>query len=297
MNLLMSTLMFFILVLFPTQLHARNLNFSKVEATGKGCPVGTTDIITSPDGKTISLLFNEMIVELPQFNGENDNHLDIDGRGRASRFNQNLAQKVCNILIEADVPSGHKVDSVDVKIDFRGSTFMDKETSAFFHSQLVNLTGPGRQKVKKRDFIARRIWNEGPLEKDWTISSSRKIKVNGNCSKRGDTKSRFNLRNVVRAMILPKGVDFGSQVYIGLDTADLIGKLDLKVNHSSCRGHSREERGNRPGRGRFNRNGNNIEGNKPSSFIKHCPLGKTYFKPLEKCLSRREFILMLRNRV
>lgn len=277
-------------LLLPSNVLAQTSTFSKVEARGTGCPLGSTDIVTSPDGESISVLFNEMIIELPNVDGDNDNDVDVDGQGRASRFNRSLVQKICNILIQADLPADHKVDSIDVKIDFRGSTFMDQGTTAFFHSQLVNTEGPGRRKEPRRDFVARKIWREGPVEDDWTISSNRNIKINGNCSRRGDSTSTFNLRNIIRASLTPQGQRLDSYVYIGLDTADIIGKMELKVNSSSCRGGGRPTRPTKP-----------IIVNPPTRPTRpglggrSCPAGLIYHAPTGRCLSKREIVLIGRR--
>lgn len=285
----MMTLLLGLIV--PSNVSGASSSFTKIDARGTGCPLGTTDIVKSPDGESVSILFNEMLIELPQFDGDNDNDSDLAGHGRASRFNKNLVQKICNILVEADIPGDHKVDSIDLKVDYRGSTFMEKGTTAFFHSQLVNLEGPGRRKEPRRDFVVRKIWREGPQEEDWTITGERNIKVQSNCSRRGDSKHRFNLRNIIRANILPLGERLDSYVFIGLDTADLVGKLELKINSSICRGRGgRPARPIKPGRG----NGRG-RGNPRVGPVGNCPPGLAFHAPTRRCLTKRQIVLMGRR--
>lgn len=283
------TLMGLTALLMPT--NAFSSTFSKVEARGTGCPLGSTDVVVSPDGSSASLLFNEMLIELPQFDGDNDNDVDVDGFGRGSRFNKNLVQKICNILVESELPDDHKVESIDVKIDFRGSTFMDAGATAFFHSQLINTSGPGRGREARRDFVARKIWREGPVDDDWTISSTRSIKINGNCSRHGDSKAQFNLRNIIRASLKPQGVRDESMVFIGLDSTDLIGKMEIKVNSKSCRSRGgrpdRPTRPTKPGRG----NGPQRPGRPVSPGLGQCPPGLIFHAPSRRCLTKREMVL------
>lgn len=266
--------------------------FSKVQARGTGCPLGSTDIIISPDGNSVSLLFNEMLVELPNIDGDNDNDVNIPGHGRSSRFDRSVVQKICNVLVESQLPEDHKVESIDVKIDFRGSTFMDEGATAFFHSQLINMTTPGRGSEARRDFVARKIWREGPVDEDWTVSSSRRIKVNGNCSRRGDDKNRFNLRNIVRASLTDHASTLDSMVFIGLDSADLVGKMEVKVNSRPCggngRGRDRDPR--RP------RNPRNPPRNPPGRGHISCAPGMIFHPPANRCLTRREAVLWMRSR-
>ncbi len=262
--------------------------FSKVQARGTGCPLGSTDIVVSPDQSSVSVLFNEMLIELPQFDGDNDNDQDIDGHGSHSRFDSTLVQKVCNILVESQLPPEHKVEAIEVKIDFRGSTFMDAGTTAFFHSQLINHSGPGRGQEKRRDFVARKIWREGPVEDDWTVSSTRRIKINGNCSRRGDTKAQFNLRNLIRASLTLQGKRDNSMVFIGLDSSDLVGKMNIKVHSKSCRNSDRGPVVN-PGRGRDPNPG------RGRGRVRNCPSNLVYDDIVDRCVSRREFILRRRR--
>ena len=279
-------------ILILGSLNAAANGFSRVEARGTGCPVGSTDVVVSPDGESVSVLFNEMIVELPNFDGDNDNDADIPGHDRTSRFNRNVVQKICNVLIEADIPQGHKVDSVDVQIDFRGSTFMDQGTGAFFHSQLVGLAGPGRRNEVRRDFVARKIWRQGPTEDDWIISSKRNIKVAGNCSTRGDTANRFNLRNIVRANLTPQGQRNDSYVFIGLDSADIVGKMKLKVNPSACR-----QAPTRPTRPTWPpRPTRPTRPTRPALGDSDCPRGLIFHAPTRSCKSKRQIAIWdLRN--
>ncbi len=272
-----------LLLLGQTTIHAKT--FSNVVAQGTGCPLGSTDIVTSPDGETVSVLFNEMLIELPQFDGDNDNDVAVDSNRAGSRFDKNLVQKICNILIEADIPAQHRIDSIDVNVDFRGTTVMDEGTTAFFQSQLIDYKTPGANSKLKRDFIARKIWRMEPADEDWTMSGQKNIKVQGNCSSRQDSKYKFNLRNLIRANILPFGESLGSFVYIGLDTADIIGKLQFKVNTSRCGNPNGNGNGNRPTRPtRPN------PGRTPT-----CARNLIYDAVSGRCMTRREFVLRRRG--
>lgn len=264
---------------------ADDLSFTGIVARGSGCPAGSTDIVTSPDGKSVSLLFNEMLIELPQFNGENENDVDTSGHRRVSRFDKNISQKICNILVEAQLPAEHKVDRIEVKIDMRGSTFMDEGVEAFFHSQLVSYKGPKRQNDNKVDFVARKMWLSGPVDEDWTVSTTKNIRINGNCSRHGDQKSQFALRNILRGSIKPQGQRLDSMLFLGLDSQDFVGKLDVTVHSSPCGGRgtlpTRPNRPTRPGRG--------------GPQFGECSRGLIFHRPANRCMTKREIALAGRS--
>jgi|GEM_PF-2088970 len=266
---------------------ASDLSFTDIVARGSGCPAGSTDIVTSPDGKSVSLLFNEMLIELPQYNGENENDVDTDGHRRASRFDKNISQKICNILVEAQLPANHKVDRIEVKMDMRGSTFMDEGVEASFHTQLINYKGPKRQNDKKVDFVARKLWLSGPVDEDWIVSKTRNIRINGNCSRHGDQKSQFAIRNILRGSIKPEGQRLDSMLFLGLDSQDLVGKLDVTVHSSPCGG--RVTRPSRPSEPRKPTGPTRPSRGGPQ--LRNCSPGLIFHRPANRCMTKREMVL------
>ena len=262
------------LLSFSNLFASEDLNFTNIETTGSGCPIGSTDIVTSPDGKSISVLFNKMFIELPQFDGVNDNDQSTDYGRRDDRYNKLVANKICNILVEADLPSDYKVEGLEITADFRGSTILEQGGEALFVSQLENFFGPRAMNRRNRDVVAKKEWMQGPVEEDWVISNTKVIPINGNCSRHGDLKTKFNLRNILRAKIDSYLASQDAFAYIGIDSTDFIGKLDIKVNAKSCR--SRHSRPSRPSNDRGRRVG------------QRCHPGEIFYRPLGRCLTSRE---------
>jgi hypothetical protein len=222
--------------LLSMSLNAAEFRYQDVKTSGTGCPTGSTDVVLTPDKKAVSILFSEMNVQVPQYDGDNDNDsYSSDNSSPASRFESSLAHKVCDIKVEADLEEGERVDSVEVSIDFRGFAALDAGTQALFHSQFLQWSGPFSQTRRASDMIARKVWRQGPSDEDWFTTTSRIIPIQSECARVGDRKVGFSLQNTVKAQVLPGYAAQGSSAFVALDSADLsAAKLSLRIQTSRC---------------------------------------------------------------
>ena len=92
-----------------------SFQFGEITARGRGCPSGTTQVIKTPDQKAMSLLFDQFMAEVPQYDNDNDND-EVSGENprRGRRDNVRLDHKVCKIIINASISPGEIVESLDV---------------------------------------------------------------------------------------------------------------------------------------------------------------------------------------
>jgi hypothetical protein len=107
---------------------------------GNGCPAGSATTTLSPDGKSLSILFDEFFVE-------------AGGRKR-------IARKSCNIAIPVHVPQGMSVSIVDV--DYRGYVSIPRGGQGKFRAEyfFAGNRGPTFQKRFR-----------GGFDDDYTLSS------------------------------------------------------------------------------------------------------------------------------
>jgi hypothetical protein len=232
--------------------------FSTIRMYGTGCADGTTSTIISPDGSALTLLFDEFIAEVPQYDGNNDNDQDQPG----SRFDIKRNNKHCKIDLTARIPEGHKVDSVEVSVDFRGATSVERGSTAMFRSSLLNWNGMGRRAGRNKQVIAHKMWNR-PIDEDWTISKTLSVPMHTGCSAHGDKEIKLSMRNIVSAAMGRRIHPETTSAFVMMDSADLAGKLKIKIHVTSCGSHRRNGYGNNNGndRGNGHGNGNNGRGN------------------------------------
>lgn len=229
-----------VILLFLLTSHTVNAGslFSKVTTRGSGCPLGSTDVVKTEDQKTVSVLFTEMQATLPQLDGENENdEASADHRQTTSRFDSSIVHKLCNIEIEADVPEGEYIEEVELSADFRGATFKDHGTKALFSSNLIEVSGQTQHSHRIRNMLGRKVWRDGIVEEDWFIKGEKTIPVISNCQQQSRHKVKFVLQNILKAMINNRH-DQNSNVFIGLDSADLAGVMKVKFKTSTCSSHN-----------------------------------------------------------
>lgn len=81
---------------------------------GNGCPAGSASASVTPDGKAITLLFDDYLVE-------------------AGGDNRNVVRKSCNISIPVHVPNGFSVSLIDA--DYRGFVDLPRGAQARLNSE------------------------------------------------------------------------------------------------------------------------------------------------------------------
>ena len=107
---------------------------------GNGCAQGTASTTLSPDKKSLSILFDEYMVEAQP--------------GKIERSN-------CNIAIPVSVPQGFSVSVIEV--DYRGYNFLPTRSRATFAAEyfFAGIKGP---KLKE-------TWR-GPIDEDYEIDNN-----------------------------------------------------------------------------------------------------------------------------
>lgn len=116
---------------------------------GTGCPEGTIGASITPDGKTISLIFDNYIAEA----------------GQSAGVNRDI--KTCSVELPIEVPAGYQFTIV--KLDYRGFNSIPDGGVARYVTIYSFLDGETKKQMGRR--IRRNFVFNGPLEEEYTISS------------------------------------------------------------------------------------------------------------------------------
>src|SRR5262245_38876143 len=92
----------FLALVLVSQAYADDIQLGDLSYAGTGCPIGSASISVSPDQKSISVLFDQYVVEA----------------GGAKAFDR----KNCNLALPVHVPQGYSIAVVG--IDYRGFTLL-----------------------------------------------------------------------------------------------------------------------------------------------------------------------------
>lgn len=165
---------------------------------GNGCPAGTASAVLSPDAKSLSLIFDQFIVEA----------------GGASR---SLERKSCNIAIPVHVPQGFSVSVVNV--DYRGYVSLPAQASARLTAEyfLAGSVGPRFDKM----FIGR-------TDTDYNFSNRLDINAQVWSPCGADTILRVN------AAMLVKTNRYNDQATATVDSADFQTGILYQLQWKRC---------------------------------------------------------------
>ena len=213
---------------------ANDFSFDQVVLSGTGCKAGSASVVTSIDKQAVSIIFDEFSVEVPQYNGDNDNGEITNMNVRTiSRFNERIAHKICNIVVNVVIPANYKVDSLESVIDFRGFTSLGNNGETSFTTQMVEWMG-FTDVNRQLTLLEQKIFNNGPLDESWIIAKTHSHPIRSRCSNERDRSFKIVLRNVLLAKINKIGDIGNSFASMFVDSADIAGKLSVKINTSPC---------------------------------------------------------------
>lgn len=127
----------------------KDVKIKQPKLGGTGCPEGTIGASITPDGKTISLLFDNYIAQA----------------GQSAGVNRDI--KTCSVELPIEVPAGYQFTIV--KLDYRGFNSIPDGGVARYVTIYSFLDGDTKKQVGRR--IRRNFVFNGPLSEDYTISS------------------------------------------------------------------------------------------------------------------------------
>ncbi len=230
----MKEFLVFASLVFVTALQAQTpVTFRGVTYAGSGCPQGTVSTVSSPDGTSLSILFDEFRAEVPQYDGNNDND-GHPGRGRPNNRNTaTLAHRKCALSFVADLPPGTKAESLEISLEARGATILDPGVEGSFASILVGYQGIANSRGNPT-VIINKHWRSRPNPQDdnWTGVAKPLVNLNSGCSGPNGKSIRFDLKNHITAEITDGNLS--RHGLLSVDSNDVTGLLKFTVRTRPC---------------------------------------------------------------
>lgn len=195
------------------------INFNNVTYSGTGCPQGTVGTAVSPDGSSLSILFDEFRVEVPRYQNKTPTN----------------DQKNCALSFTATLPPGMMAEKLEVTMQARGATILDQGVEGFFSSILVGYNGIARSKGSPT-LIAVKQWRNRrttSVDESWTETPKPVVHLQSACSGAQGKDIRFDLKNHILAET-PSG-DVNKHGMITVDSNDVSGFLKFTLRTRPCR--------------------------------------------------------------
>ncbi len=136
---------------------------------GSGCPSGTASVTLSPDNTSLSMIFDEFIVEAGGESGKR------------------LGRKNCSIAIPVHVPQGFSVSIIDV--DYRGYISIPRRATARFSTEYFFAGQRGPRYVKNF---------RGGMDDDFLVTNNLGVHANVWSACGADVNLRVNSSMMVR---------------------------------------------------------------------------------------------------
>ncbi|HXH31288.1 MAG TPA: DUF4360 domain-containing protein [Bacteriovoracaceae bacterium] len=209
------------------------IQFQDFSYFGNGCADGTVSSTVTPDGSTLSILFDEFRIEVPHTETASGGRT-IPGRRRGEHQSPpHINQKKCNLVFTAAIPLGSKVESLEISLQARGATILDPGIRGQFTTLLLGYDGLARSNGKITPVI-QKLWNSsaGAVDDSWNASPVMNIPLNSGCSAGAGKTISFQLRNDMNAEILDQ--DLTRHGLITVDSADMSGMLKFTLRTRPC---------------------------------------------------------------
>jgi hypothetical protein len=231
----MKTFLFLGSLVFFTTAAKAQVSFNNVTYSGTGCPQGTVSTAISPDGSSLSILFDEFRAEVPQYDGNNDNSELPRGPRARSRNTPTVSHKNCALSFSATLPPGTKADTLEINMQARGATMFDQGIEGYFASILVGYNGLARSRGNPT-IVARKAFRTrmGPLDESWTESPRATVALQSGCSGSQGRDIRFDLKNHIN--VETTDGDVNKHGIITVDSNDLNGLLKFTLRTRPCAG-------------------------------------------------------------
>lgn len=179
-----------------------SIGFGSVTSGGSGCPAGSATATASPDGKTISILFD---------------------RYSSTSANKERVVTNCNLRIPIRPPAGFR--AVITRFDFRGFAAAPLKGRTVLKAQYEILGPNGRS---QGETVKRRKLFQGPSEKSFNVNS--RIRAASRFTNCGES---FIL--AMNTKLIAQSQTPGTTAMIQLDSVDGTQNVQYHVRWKRCR--------------------------------------------------------------
>ena len=215
------------------------LNFTSFGHSGTGCPRNSVAFSPAPDGQSVSVLFDQFSVQVPQHDGENDNEDVGPHRTPRSRRDARVQHRVCSLAFNIELTEGQMIEAIEITADNRGTTVLDPGLRASLHTYYVGHQGLGAnpQSAKIGKLIELKQWGQPgrfpqPVSDDWVSRFVTAVPVRSGCAQNSNRSLRVQIKNHLE--IQNTSPDATKSGLLVMDSSDLNASLRFRVLTRPC---------------------------------------------------------------
>ena len=217
MKKIFAALIFLSNITFASQVVHNSIN-------GTGCDSSNSSVTTSPDGSVISVLYDNLNVEVP----------NIPPFIRGVHMGERKTIKHCNISFSVNVKPNEYIESVEVINDVRGLIFLDDGIKTIFKSEVLKKPLSNSPRSSRKEIITYKEWNDF-TDEDLFFTQTEIFNLRQTCGK--EETLAFKFRNTLSIEMTRTALDDGLSGLIAVDSQDTTGNVKFKINYKKCNTH------------------------------------------------------------
>lgn len=222
---IISTLLSFVASEAYGQFH-----FSGNSHRGGGCPRDTVSFSESPDGQSVSVLFDNFMVQLPD-----PDMGQIPGSTIRRRYDPTRSTKGCNISFSVELEPGHMIEALEISVFNRGATYLDPGIAASLSTKFLGYSAFGSRGAPQAVNIEAKQWGSRGVAEDWISNPVITLPIRSACSSsRGARDIRFDMLSTLDAQIVNGNLNASGLVT--MDSSDVNGGMKIRVISRRCSG-------------------------------------------------------------
>lgn len=209
------------------------MKWTKVTYTGKGCPSSQQGTIISPEGTSLSILFQGLSLQYP-FTGDPSTQGDVrDLRGLVpGQFIGQTIFKSCNVSLEFQVPAGKFVESAVVSVDWRGGILLDPGINARLKTLVTYPAYRDGRLSRASTALIDKLWTQG--DEEFTLTNNQKVISALGCQ--AGNLQTIEFKHILLLNPTHRGIAAGSTAILSTDSADtMVPSMDIDVVLKNCK--------------------------------------------------------------
>lgn len=204
--------------------------FSGHSHRGSGCAQNTISFTESPDLQSISVLYDNFMVQLPDpLRGQ------VEGSTIRRRYDPLRSIKQCNLSFSVELEAGHMVEALEVTVFNRGATILDPGIRASLSTSFLGYSAFGGRGAPQALDIEAKQWGPAGVQEDWLSNPTVILPIRFGCaSARGVRDIRFDMTATLDAQITNGNTALNGLVT--MDSSDVNGGMKIRVVTRRCGG-------------------------------------------------------------
>jgi len=229
----MRTLLMTALLSLTSTAALAQFHFAGYTHRGNGCPQNTVSFVEAPDGKSVSVLYDNFNVQLPDpLAGQ------VAGSTLRRRYDPRRNNKACNISFNVQLEAGQSVEALKITVYNRGAAILDQGVTANLSTRFLGYQAFRARGAPQSVMIEDRTWR-GEANEDWLSNPVVNLPIRSGCASGAERGVRFDMMTALDAQIT--NGNLSASALVTMDSSDVNAGMKIRVITRACGGRMAPE--------------------------------------------------------